>query len=109
MVFRKSIRISFISLAATVILAFGLTGYESKPDNSAVETAARDTPRDTVPVQASDLSLKTAIARVARQNIPAVVHIDVTQRQEIMNPMLPINELYWKLLITARDRRGMSR
>jgi serine protease Do len=32
---------------------------------------------------------KTAIAHVASENIPAVVHIDVTQRREISNPMMP--------------------
>ena len=37
--------------------------------------------------QAFDLS--TAIIRVARQNIPAVVHIEVTESQEVANPFLP--------------------
>jgi serine protease Do len=36
---------------------------------------------------ATDLS--TAIIRVAKQNIPAVVHIDVTERQEVVNPFQP--------------------
>jgi serine protease Do len=31
----------------------------------------------------------TAIIQVARQAIPAVVHIEVTSRQEVANPMLP--------------------
>jgi S1-C subfamily serine protease len=35
------------------------------------------------------LNLSTAIAQVAKQNIPAVVHIEVAQRQELANPMLP--------------------
>ena len=35
------------------------------------------------------VDLRTAIARVARENIPAVVHIEVTQRQELTNPRLP--------------------
>jgi len=35
------------------------------------------------------LDLSTAIAEVAKGNIPAVVHIDVVQRQEIIAPMLP--------------------
>ena len=33
--------------------------------------------------------LSTAIVRVARQAIPAVVHIEVTSRQEVANPMSP--------------------
>ncbi len=35
------------------------------------------------------VSLKTAITDVAEKNIPAVVHIEVTQRQELANPSLP--------------------
>jgi serine protease Do len=35
------------------------------------------------------LDLRTAISKVAKENIPAVVHIEVTQRQEMINPMLP--------------------
>jgi hypothetical protein len=44
-------------------------------------------PAPAAPAEAPNLS--TAIAQVARQNIPAVVHIEVTQRQEVANPMLP--------------------
>jgi serine protease Do len=44
-------------------------------------------------VQASEgsapVGLSTAIARVAKQNIPAVVHIEVTQRQKPANPRVP--------------------
>jgi serine protease Do len=36
---------------------------------------------------AADLS--TAITRVAKQTIPAVVHIEVTEKQEVVNPLLP--------------------
>jgi serine protease Do len=36
---------------------------------------------------ASDLT--TAIAKVAKEAIPAVVHIEVTKRSEVNNPMLP--------------------
>jgi serine protease Do len=33
--------------------------------------------------------LTTAIIRVAKQTIPAVVHIEVTEKQEVANPFLP--------------------
>ena len=33
--------------------------------------------------------LSTAIIQIAKQNIPAVVHIEVTERQEIANPFAP--------------------
>ena len=35
------------------------------------------------------VDLSTAIIQVAKQNIPAVVHIEVTERQEVVNPLLP--------------------
>jgi Do/DeqQ family serine protease len=41
------------------------------------------------PTAAEAPNLSTAIAQVAKQNIPAVVHIEVTQRQEVANPLLP--------------------
>lgn len=46
------------------------------------------------PVRGSDArheqpDLTTAIQSVAKQNIPAVVHIEVSERQEIANPFLP--------------------
>ena len=33
--------------------------------------------------------LTVAIEQVAKQTIPAVVHIEVTERQEVANPLLP--------------------
>ena len=35
------------------------------------------------------VDLSTAIVQVAKQTIPAVVHIEVTQSQEVANPLLP--------------------
>ncbi len=40
---------------------------------------------------AKAVDLTTAIRQIAKQNIPAVVHIEVTQRQEIANPFLPFD------------------
>jgi len=37
----------------------------------------------------TSVDLSTAIIQVAKQNIPAVVHIEVTERQEVVNPLLP--------------------
>jgi serine protease Do len=39
--------------------------------------------------RAASLNLTTAIVQVAQQNIPAVAHIEVTQREEVANPYLP--------------------
>ncbi len=35
------------------------------------------------------IDLSTAIARVAKENIPAVVHVDVIQRQKVIGPFFP--------------------
>jgi serine protease Do len=56
-----------------------------------VQTTPAKTGLQTVAATPSIMTWQTAIARVAQQNIPAVVHIDVTQRREISNPMLPFN------------------
>lgn len=36
------------------------------------------------------VDLSTAIVQVAQRAIPAVVHIEVTQRQEVVTPLLPL-------------------
>jgi serine protease Do len=43
------------------------------------------------PAQAAEkpVELSTAIVQVARQTIPAVVHIEVTERREVVNPLSP--------------------
>jgi serine protease Do len=49
-------------------------------------------PISTVPpgeTKASPQSLVTAIMQVAKTNIPAVVHIEVTERREVPNPFFP--------------------
>ncbi|SPF51373.1 putative periplasmic serine endoprotease DegP-like [Syntrophobacter sp. SbD1] len=47
--------------------------------------------------QSEQTSLVTAIEVVAKHAIPAVVHIEVTERQEIANPLLPFeNEPFFK-------------
>jgi serine protease Do len=38
------------------------------------------------------LNLVTAVEQVAKQNIPAVVHIEVTERKEVDNPFLPFEK-----------------
>ncbi len=45
------------------------------------------------PVQAAErakpIDLSTAIIQVAKQNLPAVVYIEVTESREVVNPLLP--------------------
>ncbi|MCE5262156.1 MAG: Do family serine endopeptidase [Deltaproteobacteria bacterium] len=40
-------------------------------------------------IKPQSFDLSTAIIQVAKQNIPSVVHIEVTESQEVANPMLP--------------------
>ena len=72
-----------------LVLALGLIQCQSPSDQIAVAPVAKDEHIKPTATDASTIGWKTAIARVARENIPAVVHIDVTQRREISNPMMP--------------------
>ncbi len=47
------------------------------------------TPRETAPPQ---MNLITAITKVARANVPAVVHIDVIRREEVVFPFIPFQD-----------------
>ena len=62
-------------LFAIVMLGILLMLIESAPARAAEKIKSID--------------LSTAIIEVARRNIPAVVHIEVTERQEVANPLLP--------------------
>jgi len=42
--------------------------------------------------QPKRIDLVTAVEKVAKQNIPAVVHIEVTERREVDNPFLPFQK-----------------
>jgi len=43
----------------------------------------------TTPVAAEQPDLRTSIVKVAKENIPAVVHVEVTQKTEVSGPMTP--------------------
>jgi len=91
----------------TVVLSLGATQCQSRSDNSAatqnppatatapenVKPPAVENPivKSVIPlgVNPSAIDLSTAIAKVAEETIPAVAHIEVTQRQEVNNPFLP--------------------
>ncbi len=54
--------------------------------------------------QGQRTDLVTAIETVAKQAIPAVVHVEVTERQEIPNPLLPFeNEPFFKYFFGNRQ------
>jgi Do/DeqQ family serine protease len=82
-----------------IVLTLGLTQCQAQSDNSKVSenppatvtSSQNSKPQSVMPLGAnpSAVDLSTAIARVAKETIPAVAHIEVTQRQEVNNPFLP--------------------
>jgi serine protease Do len=73
-----------------VIAVLGLT--QCRPEAASLEdkTPGADQSRSAAVAPApSSLDLSNAISRVAEATIPAVVHIEVTQRQEFNQPMTP--------------------
>jgi serine protease Do len=52
------------------------------------EQAEKPAVQESAPAKGA-LDLSTAIVEVAKTTIPAVVHIEVTERQEVANPLLP--------------------
>jgi len=104
----KHIRtLRYLFFFVIVVLTLGLTQCQSQSDNSTSTqnpSATAGTPENVkqqavenpiveavTPLAAnpSAVDLSTAIAKVAKETIPAVVHIEVTQRQEVNNPFLP--------------------
>ena len=59
-----------ILISSIIILSLAIRDYEPR-------------------AQSEQVNLTTAIETVARQAIPAVVHIEVTERREVANPLLP--------------------
>jgi serine protease Do len=79
-----------IKYSVFIVLALGISLGMSRylfSSSSALENRALSTAPATGIQPAFDLS--TAITGVAKENIPSVVHIEVTQRQEISNPLMP--------------------
>jgi serine protease Do len=79
----------FVSVALALML-FGLVfaGCKEAPVTQAF-TASPATVQTAPAPQPAAYDLSTAIGKVAQAAIPAVVHIEVTQRSEVNNPMLP--------------------
>ena len=73
-----------------VVLVLGLTQCRPEAAPLSDKTPRSDSASSETFVQApSSLGLTQAISQVAADNIPAVVHIEVTQRQEFSQPFLP--------------------
>ena len=91
MAIRKYFHLGYLLVIFTAVMTLGLTQCQSHADSNA--GASIPQPVAVKPEQAPQpaFNLRTAIAKVAKETIPAVVHINVTQRREISNPMLPFN------------------
>ncbi|WP_054693354.1 Do family serine endopeptidase [Desulfosarcina cetonica] len=94
-------------VALLAVLAMGLTQCQSPSDKPAAKetppAAKTMTATPTAP-ESPSAGWKTAIAQVARENIPAVVHIDVTERREIANPMLPFgNDPFFRFFFNGQQ------
>ena len=90
---RKSCHWGYILFLAVFTLGAAFT-FLTVTAFAKQEEQAKKPVVESVTVQTSEglkgvIDLSTAIIRVAKQAIPAVVHIEVTERREVMNPLLP--------------------
>lgn len=100
---QKAIRISLVILFLAVSL--GLTQCQAKSDQPPSGNGPSTLAAPLAGVSSPDLSWSTAIAKVAKESIPAVVHIEVTQSQEVNNPLMPFenNPFFHFFFNTPRD------
>jgi serine protease Do len=89
MAIRKTNRLHYLMTTLVAVLALGLTQCQASSESIAVVPSTNATQDTTTPDETSLIGWQTAIAKVAKESIPSVVHIDVTQQREIANPMLP--------------------
>jgi serine protease Do len=88
-----------VAILALFLLIFAC----SKEDASATKPAvsvSQDAPavaQSSTKTQVDEKGFRTVIAKVAKDNIPAVVHIEVTQSQVVENPFFPFeNDPFFK-------------
>ena len=92
MAHHQHIRLGYILAVMLVAMTLGLTQCQSNAGNSSAEIVQQKPTKRPAVSARPIVDLKTAITQVANKNIPAVVHIDVTQRREISNPMMPFRD-----------------
>ena len=105
-------------------LAFGLLAFvlalgqcQAQPSGKSAAGGATVTAEKPTVASQSAENLSTAIARVAKETIPAVVHIEVTEHQEVSNPFSPFeNDPFFHYFFNApqmprkfkRELRGLG-
>jgi serine protease Do len=73
-----------------MVFLLGLSQCQSQPSGEkAGSNQQAIVTQEVAAKQQTGDNLSTAIARVAKETIPAVVHIEVTQSEEVTNPFLP--------------------
>ena len=103
MAFRKFFHLRYVLAISTAVITLGLTACQSHADSKSVAAMPQAAAAQSAPAVSPALSLRTAIAKVARETIPAVVHINVTQRREVANPMLPFsNDPFFHFFFNGR-------
>ncbi len=90
---KRVFRTPIATLAAAVpgLLILAALSSCSKQDGAPVATVSTSPPPAAAPAGKAG-TLETAIEKVAEKAVPAVVHIEVTERKEVPNPLLPFSE-----------------
>ena len=99
---------SLLLVALAVVFTLGLTQCDSQSGIKTAETApAKAAPATAAPaptaMSPSPMNWRTAIANVAQETIPAVVHINISQSREVANPLLPFsNDPFFHFFFNGR-------
>ncbi len=106
----------FLVVIAFVFLATGLFTACNKKDEQAAkpkETAISSQPAQapTATKSKTQADWSAAIERVAKKALPTVVHVEVTEYQEVVNPMFPFenNPFFQQFFGTPRGPRKFKR
>ena len=78
-----------IVVLSLTLLSFTACGKQEEQAKTKKPAQVSPHPAAQEPASKGALDLTTAIVRVAQQTIPAVAHIEVTERQEVVNPLVP--------------------
>ena len=118
MIYKHTRTMRYLLIFVVLLLTLGVTQCESRSSGSAAAqnsvavasaaTNAGPSMQAAAPmkVNPSAEDLSTAIARVAKEALPAVVHIEVTQSQEVSNPFLPFeNDPFFHYFFNAPNQR----
>jgi serine protease Do len=83
---RKVILFGIVVVSLT-LLCFTACGKQEEQAEKPAPVASQQAAQE--PALKGALDLSTAIVEVAKEAIPAVAHIEVTERQEVANPLVP--------------------